>query len=161
MRASPNILSNHRIKSMVCVWGYHDFICITFQNTLQDIFPNEMSFSLLYACNVLSFAGMGTRPSSSLQRGRQRVWPSLFCTNPLYERDSSYRRIQLWSPTEEDKKTLKPRRQPPFSFTSFFVSWLIPRLTAQKICNVTGWGQRGCAGQHAADVKGRFNTFAF
>lgn len=143
-RASPNILAHHSIKRMVCVGDI--MILRAAPKYFTGYFPNEVSFSLLVHVSyppVLAWELAPPPPETAKARSELRS----LLTNPPYGRDSSYSRSQLWSPTDEDKKTLKLLRQPPFSFTSFFVSRLIPRLTAPKIRNVGRWGQWGCGGQ--------------
>lgn len=91
-------------KDHLSVRGYHDRIRTAFQNAWQDIFPNEVSFSLLLLVMYLRWHGNMSPPPPPFS-GRRREWElHLFRANPSYERDSSYSESQLWSPTEEAGK---------------------------------------------------------
>ena len=97
-------------KDHLSVRGYHDRIRSAFQNAWQDIFPNEVSFSLLLLVMYLRWHG-NMPPLPPPFNGRQREWElHLFRANPSYERDSSYSESQLWSPTEEAEEKKKKKR---------------------------------------------------
>lgn len=110
-----------------------------FPKYFAGYFPNEGSFSFFVLVSYPPVLAMGVHPSSPLQWEIAALFALI-----LLMREIAIIVGVSFDPQQmktKRKKTFKLLRQRPFSFTSFFVSWLILCFAALKTCNVREGGQ--------------------